>query len=243
VYSTKVNGETLSFGTSGFLYRNNKLMYDRGTKSLWNQFYGRPVVGALAESGIELEVLPVLLTRWSDWLNSHPDTTVLDNETGVYPASTYEPETDPNSAYFEYRQDPDALFPVWERSDLLHPKAQVLGLNVSGRAGAYPLDILRDTPVINDSLGGTDLVVITTADSAARAYERGGETFAAVKSPADSGATVLLEDDDGDRWRVDEEALTPVGHSADSLRRLPSHIAYWVGWFAFYPGTALYDGS
>ncbi len=217
-------------------------MYDRATKSLWNQFYGRPVVGALADSGIELEVLPVLLTTWSDWLNSHPDTTVLDIETGIYQAATYTPENDPDSIYYEYRQAPDALFPVWERSDLLHPKAQVLGLNVNGRAGAYPLDVLREMPVINDSLGGTDLVVITTAGSAARAYERGDETFAVVRSRADNGATIL-EDGDGERWRVDEEALTPVGHSADSLPRLPSHVAYWVGWFAFYPDTALYDGS
>ena len=32
-------------GTSGFLYRSNKLMYDQGTMSLWSTFAGEPAVG------------------------------------------------------------------------------------------------------------------------------------------------------------------------------------------------------
>ncbi|MEE3004563.1 MAG: DUF3179 domain-containing (seleno)protein [Chloroflexota bacterium] len=40
MYSTKINGKVLSFGTSGMLYHSNKLMYDRGAKSLWHQFLG-----------------------------------------------------------------------------------------------------------------------------------------------------------------------------------------------------------
>ena len=47
MYSTEVNGETTEFGTSGMLYRSNKLMYDRATETLWHQFRGEPVVGPL----------------------------------------------------------------------------------------------------------------------------------------------------------------------------------------------------
>ena len=32
-------------GTSGFLYRSNKLMFDRKTETLWHQFRGVPAVG------------------------------------------------------------------------------------------------------------------------------------------------------------------------------------------------------
>ena len=35
MYSAEMNGEVMSFGTSGWLYQSNKLMYDRGTKTLW----------------------------------------------------------------------------------------------------------------------------------------------------------------------------------------------------------------
>ena len=75
----------MEFGTSGWLFQSNKLMYDRGTNTLWHQFLGKPVVGELVGSGITLEVLPMTLTIWADWLASHPNTTVLDVETGVYP--------------------------------------------------------------------------------------------------------------------------------------------------------------
>src|SRR5262249_22543445 len=74
--------EPFNFGSSGLLYRSNKLMYDRQTDSLWNQFTGRPVMGRLTGSRIELKVLPVVLTSWSQWRAHHKDTLVLSLETG-----------------------------------------------------------------------------------------------------------------------------------------------------------------
>ena len=47
---------------------------------------GDPVIGRLADSGMQLEVLPMTLTTWEQWQLEHPDTTVLDIHTGVYPA-------------------------------------------------------------------------------------------------------------------------------------------------------------
>ncbi len=72
-------------------------MYDRGTKTLWHQFLGEPAVGELVGSGIELEVLPVTLTTWDDWVAAYPDTTVLNIETGVYSALSYRAEEDRSS--------------------------------------------------------------------------------------------------------------------------------------------------
>ena len=96
----------MSFGTSGMLYHSNNLMYDRGTKSLWHQFLGEPIVGHLADSGTKLDLIPVILTTWIDWLAIHPDTTVLDIKTGVYPITSYSPEDDLQSIYFRYRNTP-----------------------------------------------------------------------------------------------------------------------------------------
>jgi Protein of unknown function (DUF3179) len=39
-------------------------MYDSATHSLWNQFTGRPVVGPLTGSGIELKTRPVVIASW-----------------------------------------------------------------------------------------------------------------------------------------------------------------------------------
>jgi len=49
------NGKYHDLGTSGFLYRSNKLMYDRKTQSLWNTIEGSPVVGPLSDKDIVLE--------------------------------------------------------------------------------------------------------------------------------------------------------------------------------------------
>ena len=244
MYSTKIDGQTLEFGTSGLLYRSNKLMYDRATETLWHQFLGEPVVGELADSGIKLEVLPVVLTTWQEWLAAHPGTTVLDIDTGVYPSTSYRSEQDSGSIYRSYRQDPGTMFPVWQQSDRLITKALVLGLNVNGQQKAYPLDLLKREPVINDSLGDTSLVVVTVAEaSAARAYERGSSTFSMARPSDGQEGVVILTDQEGRRWRMEEEALVREDNPAERHLRLPSHMAYWFGWYGFYPDTDLYRPS
>ena len=67
MYSGIVNGEATTFGTSGLLYRSNKVMYDRATNSLWNQFIGEPVIGPLADSGIRQPFFPSVVTTWDEW--------------------------------------------------------------------------------------------------------------------------------------------------------------------------------
>ena len=241
MYSTEVNGETLEFGTSGMLYRSNKLMYDRGTQTLWRQLHGEPVVGPLADSGIRLEILPVVTTTWADWVTAHPDTTALDVNTGLYPASSYSSEDNPGSTYFRYRNDPETMFQVWQRNDRLATKAVVLGANLNGYAKAYPLETLRQEPVVNDSLRGQPLVVVTDSESgAARAYQRGDKTFSTAQSDPVEAQRPILLDQKGSQWKMEEAALVRVGDPNQRLERLPTHMAYWFGWYGFYPATEIY---
>lgn len=237
-----MNGEVFEFGTSGFLYRSNKLMYDRTTNTLWHQFRGEPVVGELADSGITLEVLPVTLTTWGDWLKAHPDTMVLDAETGVYPGESYFPETSSRSIYFDYRQRKDAMFPVPEKSEALPPKSQVLGITFNGQVRAYPQEILDQEPVINDSLGGGDLVVVTPDDGGgSRVYHRSDIHFVRVQRDEGERGSILLIDNAAGSWRLEEDALVHTSDSSIRLRRLPSRTAYWFGWYSFYPNTEVFS--
>ena len=198
MYSTKVNGEVIEFSTSGLLYRSNKLMYDRKTESLWSQFVGEPVVGQLADSGIKLEIIPVTFTAWDEWLASHPDTTVLAIGSQFSADEVYPPEWDQFSVYFSYRQDPDTMFPVAQRSELLSTKAQVLGLKVNGRAKAYPLKMLLSEPVINDSLGGENLVVVSKPGTGvSRAYQREGNRFSIAEFREGDPEILILKDRSG----------------------------------------------
>ena len=234
MYSSKVNGENTEFGTSGMLYRSNKLMYDRATETLWHQFLGVPVAGPLAGSGVRLEVLPSVLTTWGEWLAEHPDTTVVSNDTGVYPADTYRPESDRRSIYFSYRAAPGTMFPVAGIDETLPLKEQVFGLAFGDAARAYPRAALREAPVLNDTVGQQNVVIITVAGGGVRAYDRQGLKFQA-------GSQGQLQDEQGREWKVFEDALQAADEPSQRLNRLPSRDAYWFGWQVFYPHTEVWQ--
>ena len=242
MYSTEIDGERVEFGTSGFLYRSNKLMYDRKTETLWHQFRGVPAVGPLVGGGMKLEVLPMTLTIWSDWVAEHPDTTVLDVETGIFPGESYAPESRNDSAYFVYRHQETTMFPVPQRSSELDTKEQVFGLVLDDEARAYPLSVLDGPTVINDTLGGRNVVVVAVAaGSGVRAYDRGRHVFTVSEAGAGPGRAVILTDEQGVDWRAGEDALVSLDGRVQSLKRLPSRDAYWFGWYAFYPHTTIYS--
>jgi hypothetical protein len=56
VFDRRVAGRTLSFGTTGKLRNSDLVMYDRDTKSWWQQFGGECIVGALLRT--KLQYLP-----------------------------------------------------------------------------------------------------------------------------------------------------------------------------------------
>ncbi len=246
MYSTNIEGEKVEFGTSGMLYRSNKLMYDRKTNTLWNQFTGVPAAGPLVGAGTRLELLPVVTTTWAEWLKAHPDTTVLDQETGLYPGRFYQSEWDSRSIYFRYRESPMTMFPTWQTSDALTTKGQVIGLNINGKAKAYDLEALRKQNVVNDELGGESLVVVTTGRLGSRAYERGARTFVLEEGVLEEGSeadATVLTDNEGQLWRVEEEALVNLDDSSDRLPRIPTHNAYWFGWYSFYPESEVFQAG
>ena len=54
---------------------------------------------------------------------------------------------------------------------------------------------------------------------------------------------VVLQDEEGRLWRMEEEALARRANPTQKLSRLSSHMAYRFGWYSFYPTTDVYDGS
>ncbi len=243
-YSGKFDGIETTFGTSGFLHRSNKVMYDRETLSLWQQETGQPIIGDLADSGIQLDFFSTLLTTWGEWRDTHPDTTVLSLETGVYQPGRYFPEDNPNSTYYEYFNSPDTMFPVWIRDDRLEAKDVVLGVNVGDAQKAYPVHALQAERVVNDTLGETNVLVLASEISpAAKAYERGDNEFSRAEDDTSTGAPMELVDRNGQMWNVTEEALVNADDTSQTLARIPTHSSFWFGWFAFYPDTELYEGG
>ena len=234
MYSTEINGVSTEFGTSGMLYRSNKLMYDRNTETLWHQFRGEPVVGPLAGTGIRLEVIPNTLTTWGEWLEAHPDTTVVSDDTGVYPTEFYRPEWDTRSLYFSYRSDPGTMFPVAGIDESLPTKEQVFGLVFGGAARAYARPDLMHVGVLNDRVGSQEVVIVAVQGGGIRAFDRQGLQFEATSDGH-------LRDGAGNLWRIMEDVLVNVEDNDLILQRLPSRDAYWFGWQSFYPHTDLWQ--
>lgn len=239
------DGNTYTFGSSGFLYRSNKLMYDRQTRSLWNQLTGEPVLGQLVGTGVKLNLFPIVLISWADWQSQHPNTLVLSENTGY--SRVYEP----GAAYGDYFAYEDTMFPVWQRSDLLPTKSRIFALQIDGIPKAYPVDILIKEKLANDTLASVNLVLVATrgdvtvngrnlrigtvsynSGGEVRAYERADHVFA----PGPDADTIL--DEQGGVWRLEEEAL--IGPDGQKLPRLPGHLAYWFGWYTFFPKTLVY---
>lgn len=214
-----------TFGSSGLLYRSNKLMYDRETLSLWNQFTGRPVIGRLTGSGIELRVLPVALTTWQQWQARHPGTRVLALNTG------YPRDYRPGAAYGAYFGSPDLLYPALVRDKRLLQKDLIFGVRVPGGVKAWPLADLAGEAVINDRVGFADVVLFGDPQGlGARAYRADGHSFT-------RGATAGELASGGARWLVTESAL--IGPNGESLPRLPGHVAYWFAWSGYFENAQL----
>ncbi|RZW02346.1 MAG: DUF3179 domain-containing protein [Rhodobacteraceae bacterium] len=206
------------FGSSGFLYRSNKLMFDRGTHSLWNQFTGRPVSGRLADRDIELPQRPVVIAEWREWRRSNPSTKVLSVKTG------HRRDYGSGVVYQDYFASDALMFPAFLADDSLAQKDYVFGVRLPGGAKAWPLMAFKGGRVINDTVGFQNLVLVgDEATRTVRAFDRGDLTF-------DQDLAT-----DGARWTLTEDALVaPDGRKAP---RVAGHVAYWFAW-AGYLGDA-----
>ena len=229
LYDGRAGGAVHRFGTSGLLYRSNKLMYDRATNSLWEQYTGEPVWGDLAGSGLRLDVLPVVHTTWEEWLAAHPDTRVLDIETGHFR------DYREGAAYARYFASSGLMFPVPDRRGPLAVKDSVYAVRHNGEVVAYPILLLGERGFVEDEIGGERAVVFATADrTGGRAYAAGAVRF--VSFDADAGAALA---EDGARWRLTESALLDGNGAA--LPRLPGHNSFWFALTNHLSAFRLYE--
>lgn len=230
LFETDVPGRAapLVFGSSGFLYRSNKLMFDRETNSLWNQYTGQPVIGPLVGSGITLAQRPVVITTWDRWRGANPGTTVLDLDTG------YRRDYGSGVVYNEYFGSPDLMFPAEVDQGTHAQKDYVFAVRQFGAARAWPLEAFETAGVLNDAIADTPLVLIGDAESrSVRAYERGSHSFA----PHDGG----LRDATGTDWTITEDAL--IAPDGTTLARVAGHISYWFAWDNYMGAAATVYGG
>ena len=168
-----VGGRKRSFGVSGLLYNSDVLLYDRQTQSLWSQIMAESVAGK--SSGQKLVAIPTQLTSWKNWRKKYPETKVLTAQTGF--------KRDYNrQAYMQYRNSDELMFDVKNKSKALPIKSWVLGLEVNGKAKAYPFsELAKSKEKLIDVFEGTKIEI---------SYDAPSHT-ASVKVDEKSGAKVL----------------------------------------------------
>jgi hypothetical protein len=219
LYDGRYGERVYRFGTSGLLYRSNKLMYDTTTRSLWQQYGGEPVWGELVGQGIRLKVLPVVHTTWDNWLEAHPDTKVLSLSTGF--GRDYSSVEGAASAYAEYWMSAALIFPAPDRDGPLKRKDCVYVVRTDEGMVVYPLELVVKKRFIEDEISGRSVVVVATEDaSGARAYDSGGESFESID--LSSG---FIKSRDGHYWQIRDDALVSV--DGERLVRLPGHNSFW----------------
>ena len=235
-FESVVDGRHRTFGTSGLLYRSNKLMFDAETRSLWNTFEGVPVVGALAGSGLRLTPRAVVTTTWGEWRRRHPVTTVLSLDTG------HRRNYAEGVAYRSYFGTDDLMFRVSRVDGRLANKEEVLVLRLAdpdAEGRLRPLAVtarrLARERVFHHTFAGRNLVIVTSASGANRVYDAQDLRFAQYLD----GERVA--DEAGRAWRITEDALVLDSEPTTRRGRVAAQRAFWFGWYAQFPDTELID--
>ncbi len=223
------SGDALVFRVSGYLYRNNLVMYDVQTGSLWPQILGEAINGSW--HGTRLQVVTATTESWPEWRAAHPNTKVLarPNPRICFPDGTcidggIDYGVDPYEGYyasdrtFQDVVHPDARLP---------PKALVLGVAVGGAAVAYPFGALEARRVIDDVVGRQP-VVVTYHNGSAQALLRGDRSFAWTRNRT-------MVDAQGHEF----DMVTGDGPGA-SLPNLNGLVAFWFAWKDHHPDTFVY---
>ena len=167
----EIGGEITEFGVSGVLYNSDLVLYDRATETLWDQIEARGIVGPL--TGVQLDLLPVSMSKWAGWREAHPDTLVLSADTGFDFDYTQD-------HYAKYRGSNDLMFPVSNTDDRVAAKTVVFGFDLKSGAIAYTESLLSEYGTFRHEPGGIETAV-TLHDDGSVSMQRNDQLHAPVR--------------------------------------------------------------
>ncbi len=243
-FQRRAAGRVLSFGTSGRLFNDNLVMYDRQTESLWPQLTGTASIGVL--TGTRLTPIPMGIVDWDRFRQDHPDAWVLSRDTGFDRAYGRNP-------YVGYdRAGTDPLFPLATPTDpRLDAKTRVVGVEVGTDSVAVVRAALASARVLTISVGGDDVVLFHVPGQRSALGDQRIADGAEIGSVATfdasfEGRRLEFEAVDGgfrdtrtgSRWDFSGRAVS--GPSAGARLEPVRHLdTFWFSWVAFHPGTGL----
>ncbi|CAN5557724.1 DUF3179 domain-containing protein [soil metagenome] len=246
-FEREVDGEVLTFGTSGRLYQDNLVMYDRQSESLWPQLTGQASIGTM--TGTQLTAIPLGTVAWSDFVAAHPDADVLSQDTGF--ARDY--GSNPYTGYDE--ADGDLLFDLGDDlDDRLSTKERVIGIGGESTDIAYLRSALVGVDPVQIDLDGDPVVLWHESGQASaldtREISEGADVgTVGVFSPTAGGQQLTFsrvgdgftDEQTGSTWDVLGNAT--AGPLAGERLQPVTHLdTFWFAWVLFHPDTDLLGG-
>lgn len=243
-FEREVGDRLLDFGTSGLLYADNLVMYDRQTESLWPQLTGQASVGAM--TGTQLTAIPIGVVGWQQFRSAHPGALVLTRRTGFdrdYGRNPYVGYDEPEGGLLvEPPGGTDNRLPVKER---------VIGIRIGDDAVAVPRAWASAAGVLRVRVAGVDLVLLhvpgqVSALDAERIRDGRDIGTVGLFRPIARGRHLtfrrqgrwFVDRQTGSRWNVLGEAVG--GPLSGARLREQVHLdTFWFAWVAFQPDTRL----
>jgi hypothetical protein len=224
VHGRTVDGDVLDFGHTGQLYRSAFLLYDTATKSSWHNATGRALVGR--QRGKRLPPLASWFVKWDVWRRARPDTKVLvkDPLRPEYGADGFD-----------------------HRNRLLKLKWG-LGVEYGGEERLYELAELERTPLVQESVGGTPVVVVfQPKDLVATAWERtlDGKVLDLRRAEDAANGLPRLEETGEDRSVFDAVTGACVSGPLKGRNLRPLVGCFWevYAWTAHHPKGTMFRAS
>jgi hypothetical protein len=248
-FSRIVDGQELTFGTSGMLRNSDLVMWDRQSESLWQQITGEALAGDFAADATVLAQLPSSIIAWETFAESYPNGLLLErvvNDSG----SPERPYDNPPYAGYDNVDDQPFLF-RGKIDDRLVATSRVL--TIDGETPiAYPFAFLKENPVLNDSINDLDIVAFfddetfSAFNSLTNEHQTSGSVTVFSRTVDGRSLTFetanggIIDIETGSAWNllglaIDGELagtkLEPIVHA--------NH--FWFAWAVFKPSTQIRD--
>jgi hypothetical protein len=230
VWETEVDGQPLKFHLAG-INNQNFIMRDETTNSWWQQVSGAAIHGPL--KGKQLKQVFVDEISFAVWKREHPTGRVL------RPDEKFQAKYE--KADWEARIQRAPVVTPAEPRDSLPPRALIIGVQLNGKAKAYPQADLVKQRLTLDELGGVPIFLIAGDDKQSlRVFERAvaghpHEFF--VK--ADAQPLQLIDAETGSVWDFSGVAVSgPL--TGQRLKPVALLKDFWFDWKLYHPGTAVF---
>ena len=216
---------------------------DFQTGSYWYPFVGKAFAGPLV--GRKLKRLRSYFSTWRDWVEAHPNTSVV--------LSSDEVRNRPHARGVDMGEkgtmDPAILERVMKlrpnpKRDWLEAYELVFGLipTENGQPMAWTLEHLqKTTTLIQTQIGGIPVLVLLQNQYQVGAYERRlGRVELQIEST--SGDPLLMKDQLGNTWNAWGRTVSGPDHPAE-LAIADGYLTKWYEWLENFPNTDLVGSS